>query len=258
MGEYTTIAWTDSSWNPWIGCTKVSLGCDHCYAEAQDHRWGHDSWGKDKPRRLTSEGNWRKPVQWNKEARIKGKRWKVFCGSLCDVMDDEAPSGARERLWELIDATPNLTWQLLTKRPHRYERYLPRHFKHRNVWLGFTAENQQFYDLRWSIVQPLVSMRGMISFVSYEPALGPLSIERWVDVNAGGWHWPQFFPTWVIAGGESGVGFRAMDPQWAVDLSRECAKHEVKFFMKQLSARTPKYGAELIPAELLIRQFPKE
>jgi len=122
MAKNTTIAWTHHTFNPWIGCTKVSMGCDNCYAETLDHRWGDDNWGKGKPRRITSDSNWRQPLAWNRAAANAGRIDKVFCGSMCDVMDDEAPAGGRERLWELIDQTPHLIWQLLTKRPHRYLR----------------------------------------------------------------------------------------------------------------------------------------
>jgi protein gp37 len=118
VGETTQIAWTKHTFNPWIGCTKVSPGCDNCYAETLNHRWGKDNWGKGKPRRRTEAANWRQPIKWDKEAAHLGRKDYVFCGSLCDVMDDEAPEGAREDLWRLIDATPNLIWQLLTKRPH--------------------------------------------------------------------------------------------------------------------------------------------
>ena len=137
MGEVTSIAWTDATFNPWHGCTKVSPGCDFCYAETLNHRWGKDNWGKGKPRRLTSDSNWNEPLRWQKRAIADGRHMKVFCASMADVMDDEAPEGARERLWALIDKTPNLIWQLLTKRPQRYARYLPKDgFVHDNVWLG--------------------------------------------------------------------------------------------------------------------------
>src|ERR1700733_10436637 len=181
MGEKTGISWTDSTFNPWIGCTKVSDGCDHCYAETLNHRWGSDNWGKGKPRRVTSDSNWREPIRWNKVAGSEGVKHKVFCASLADVMDDEAPAGVRERLWELIDNTPHLIWQLLTKRPHRYSRYLPQWFKHGNVWLGTSAENQEFYDIRWPILREVAHQYNAISWISYEPALGPLAMRPRVN-----------------------------------------------------------------------------
>lgn len=261
MGETTKIAWTEHTFNPWIGCTKVSPGCDNCYAESQDHRWGHDSWGKGKPRRVTSDTNWLQPVKWNKLAQEAGEQHLVFCASLADVMDDEAPEGVRERLWELINATPHLTWQLLTKRPQRYTRYLPKYgFDHNNVWLGTSAENQEFYDVRWPYLRDVCGEYKLVSFISYEPALGPLSIDKWMTQylmrnNAA---YFRLLPHWIICGGESGAGRRPMEQKWADDLKRECEMWQVDFFMKQMSARTPEEGAKLIPPHLLIRQFPVE
>src|ERR1700690_3208874 len=108
MGKDTSISWTDSTFSPWWGCTKVSPGCDNCYAETFDKRWGTPHWGKGVPRRVFSDKHWAEPLKWNRLAGASGKPWRVFCASMADVMDDEAPEGQRERLWELIDQTPNL------------------------------------------------------------------------------------------------------------------------------------------------------
>lgn len=245
MGAKTSIKWTDATFNPWWGCTKVSPGCDHCYAESFDKRVGGAHWGKGEPRRILSDDCWKGPLKWNREAEINGVRRKVFCASMADVMDDEAPAGQRERLWELIDATPQLIWQLLTKRPQRYERYLPSAFKHGNVWLGTSAEDQQNYDLRWPILQRAAVSYAAISFISYEPALGPLTMVEY-----------PYRPDWVICGGESGVKRRPMETAWAESLRVECERRGVAFFMKQMSAQTPAKGSDLIPAHLLIRKFP--
>ena len=252
MGKETAISWTTHTFNPWIGCTKVSPGCDNCYAATLDARWGHDSWGKSKPRRVTSNSYWMQPLRWNQEAAESGRKDFVFCASLADVMDDEAPVGIREKLWQLIDGTPHLTWQLLTKRPHRYERYLPANgFPHGNVWLGTSAENQQFYDVRWPILRRAARGLSLISFISYEPALGPLSILTGrADATK------NDYPDWLIIGAESGSKRRFFDATWAEKLKTECAALGVAYFVKQFSARTPEQGAALIPPELLIRQFP--
>ena len=168
-------------------------------------------------------------------------------------MDDEAPEGARERLWNLINSTPNLIWQLLTKRPHRYSRYLPSGgFVHKNAWLGTSAENQQFYNVRWPLLRLVCLDLGLVSFISYEPAIGPLSIE---PSHLSAIH-PRDFPDWMIAGGESGTHRRPMQTEWFEKVKAECEAHGVKFFCKQMSARTPEEGAKLIPSHLLIRQFP--
>jgi protein gp37 len=248
MGTETKISWCDHTHNPWIGCTKVSDGCDHCYAETLNHRWGNDNWGKGKPRRITSDANWKLPLKWDKEAYRLGRKDKVFCASLADVMDDEAPEGQRERLWELIDNTPNLIWQLLTKRPQRYVRYLPKEFKHCNVWLGMSAENQENFEIRADHLIDASVDRGTLAFISYEPALGPLTLSTR----------PNWQLDWLICGGESGNDRRPMEQSWVENIRRECAERGTKFFMKQMSARTPEIGASLIPAHLLVRQFPGE
>ena len=248
MGTETKISWTTHTHNPWIGCTKVSPGCDHCYAETLNHRWGNDNWGKGKPRRVTSDANWKQPLRWNKIAEAAGEKHKVFCASLADVMDDEAPEGQRERLWELIDSTPNLIWQLLTKRPQRYLRYLPKEFKYRNVWLGMSAENQETFEVRADHLIDASVNRGTVAFISYEPALGPLTLSTR----------PNWQLDWLICGGESGANRRPMEQIWVENIRRECDERGTKFFMKQMSARTPEEGAKLIPAHLLVRQFPGE
>jgi protein gp37 len=245
MGVDTNIAWTDHTFNPWWGCTKVSPGCDFCYAEAFDKRVGGAHWGKGQPRRTFGDEHWAQPLKWDRAAKAAGVKRKVFCASMADVMDDEAPEGQRDRLWQLIDATPNLIWQLLTKRPHRYSRYLPVGFAHNNVWLGTTTENQEFYDVRWPILCRVAISMGLKTFVSYEPAIGPLSIRQ-----------DDFVPHWLIFGGETGHGRRPMELAWAENIQRECRASGTKFFMKQFSASTPMRAAALIPAEMLIREFP--
>ena len=96
MGETTNIGWTQSTHNPWWGCTKVSAGCDHCYAETLDARWGDPHWGKGIPRRVMSDSYWKQPLKWDKAAGAAGVKHKVFCASMADVMYDEAPEGQRE------------------------------------------------------------------------------------------------------------------------------------------------------------------
>ena len=165
-----------------------------------------------------------------------GVKHKVFCGSMCDVMDDEAPEGERKKLWNLVNATPNLIWQLLTKRPQRYTRELPHRFVHRNVWLGVSAENQATYNLRWPVLSWHKYCRGYTVFISYEPALGPVST---LEANQ---HEKYGFPDWLICGGESGPVQRPMEVEWAEHISRECEENKVAFFMKQMAERNPFEG----------------
>lgn len=106
MADKTAISWTDHTFNPWWGCTKIAPGCDHCYAAALDKRTGGDFWNaKQKPRR-TSAANWKKPLKWNAQALADGKRHKVFCGSMMDWCDKDAPVGALDDLFDLIRKTP--------------------------------------------------------------------------------------------------------------------------------------------------------
>jgi len=257
MGKDTGIGWTEHTFNPWHGCTEVTPGCDNCYARVLDARWGGDHWGKGKPRRMFGDKHWKEPLLWNATAKKEGKNALVFCASMADVMDDEAPKGQRERLWELIDETPYLTWQLLTKRPTRYGSYLPERFAHNNVWLGTSAENQHFYNIRWSVLRVIAADYNLISFISYEPALGPLSMMAYLDSLPIKPDRFDDFPDWIICGAESGNNRRPMEEDWAENLQSECEITGVKFFMKQLGARTPEEGAKLIPPHLLIREFPE-
>jgi protein gp37 len=244
MGRETGISWTDHTFNPWWGCTKVSPGCDNCYADAFDKRTGGAHWGKGAPRRTFGDKHWNEPLRWNREAEAKGVQAKVFCASMADVMDDEAPEGQRQRLWELVDETPYLIWQFLTKRPHRYLRYLPpAGFMHHNAILGTTAEDQERYNARIGHVRHAADTFDLKCFVSYEPALGALSFQG----NS---------PDWLIFGGETGPNRRPMEQQWAEAIKAECDAFGVPFFMKQMSAATPARAAELIPPRLLIHNFP--
>lgn len=252
MGKTTGISWTDHTFNPWWGCTAVSAGCDHCYAEAFDKRVGGQHWGKGQPRRIMSDKYWAGPLAWNAIAQKAGVKAKVFCASMADVMDDEAPEGQRERLWKLIDQTPHLIWQLLTKRPHRYGRFLPEAFAHGNVWLGTTAEDQANFDIRWPILCAAAVRRDLVSFISYEPALGPLFMKPAI-----GPLYALKYPDWIIFGGESGPGRRPMEQAWVQVLIEQCDKTGTRVFVKQFGAATPEAGKLLIPQFLRIHDFPK-
>lgn len=236
MAENSKIEWTDHTFNPWIGCQKVSPGCDHCYAEAMmDHRLGRVQWGPHGERLRTSVANWRKPLQWAKAA-TGGVRQRVFCASLADWLDNQVPDQWRWDLAELIQQTPQLDWLLLTKRIETFDKRAPwsKTAIPANVWIGMTAEDQDHYDRRWPYLD---AVHAPVRFVSYEPALGPLRIGR-------------TRPSWIICGGESGRGARTMHPQWARDLKAECEAVRVPFFMKQMTGKTP------IPDDLLRRDFP--
>jgi protein gp37 len=253
MGEFSKIEWTTHTFNPWIGCQKVSPGCDNCYAEAlMDNRLGRVQWGPHGERKRTSEANWRKPRQWAKAAN--GERQRVFCASLADWLDNKVPEQWREDLAVLIDDTPQLDWLLLTKRIENFNKLAPWHHDDvpPNVWLGVTIENQDAANKRIPI---LCKIQARVRFLSCEPMLGEIDLER------GGFTFlrqiksPQgciYEPVhWVICGGESGPHRRPMDLAWARKLRDDCRASGVPFFMKQIDK------VRSIPDDLMVRQFPE-
>lgn len=239
MAENSKIEWTDHTFNPWIGCQKVSPGCDHCYAESLSKRYGWVEWGPHGERKRTSEANWKKPRQWNKAAKDAGRRPRVFCSSLADVFDNQVEESWRIDLFDLIGDTEHLDWLLLTKRPENIRKMLPTNWNvadYYNVWLGTTCEDQPAYDRRWPILDDIPAA---VHFISYEPAIGPLRLHNG----------PQQ-PDWLICGGESGPGARMMELDWAADIKADCERAGVYFFMKQMTGKKP------IPAHLFLREFP--
>lgn len=227
MGETTAISWTDSTFNPWIGCQRVSPGCVNCYAEALDHRWrpGRERWGPTAERTRTSDENWRKPLAWNGIAEKHGKRRRVFCSSLADVFEDRAELVPwRAQLFELILQTPWLDWQLLTKRPENIRSLWPKNLNGPgplfwpNVWLGTTVEDRT----RMPRAETLAEIPAVVHFLSCEPMLEDLS-----DLPLAGIEW-------VICGGESGPGARVFEVHAAKELLKHCDRHDVAFFMKQV------------------------
>lgn len=279
MAERTEIAWCDSTFNPWIGCTKVSPGCANCYAERDfDHRKHVAKWGAGQPRHRTSEPYWRQPLRWQRtaardawELKITGRvtdesgdvivwhRPRVFVASLADVFDPEVPAEWRRDLFFLITQCHSLDFLLLTKRPHLVEQQLKEistgpvaHWDLwgdwqlagglPNVWLGTTVEDQARADER---IPALLSIPARMRFLSCEPLLGPVEIfgEGLGEgpANGGTIHW-------VIAGGESGPKARPMHPDWARSLRDQCAEAKVPFFFKQWGESLPR---DQVPAQPL-------
>lgn len=208
--ENSKIEWTDHTFNPWMGCTKVSPACKNCYAERDmDHRYGKVAWGPNGMRVMTSEAYWKKPLKWNKDSATSGNRQRVFCASLADVFEDWGGhmldaklellwnecagqtlemDDARQSLFDLIDETPNLDWLLLTKRPENIRRMWPALYspvgKHlcskKNVWLGCSVENQEQANKR---IPELLNCRDLapVLFLSCEPLLGPVNLSKWIS-----------------------------------------------------------------------------
>ncbi len=238
VAKSTSIEWTDHTFNPWWGCTKVSPGCDHCYAELWARRVGESVWGRDEPRRFFSDAHWRQPRAWNSDAMERGERRRVFCASMADVFEDRRDlDSERERLWRLITETPNLDWQLLTKRPQNVCRLSPWQGEWpKNVWLGTTVEDQVRADLRVPI---LLRVPASVRFLSCEPLLGPVDLSVLVGAER--------HIHWIIAGGESGPGARPMDPTWVRRLRDFCRASHIAFHFKQWGHWAPKPPSKLTP-----------
>lgn len=260
MAESSNIAWTKSTFNPWIGCTKVGPGCDNCYAEAQDARkifQGNAHWGVGIPRMRTSPSNWNQVRRWNKQAPntefagIKGY-WPVFSASLADIFDNEVPDDWRTDFWALVRECENLTFLIVTKRIGNARRMLPADWGcgYANVRLIITVTGQEEADRD---IPKLLSTPAVSRGLSMEPLLGPVNLSRHLWKCCGspqpghqgnGWTVPPDPPTccecpdpseihWVIVGGESTSSARPMHPDWARCLRDQCKEAGVSFFFKQ-------------------------
>lgn len=241
MADKSNIEWTDSTFNPWEGCTKVGPGCDNCYAENRNARFAGGTainWGPGAPRRRTSTANWNLPKRWNAQADAfmaqHGRRQRVFCASLADVFDNAVDPQWRADLFELIERTPNLDWLLLTKRvgnvvPMSMNANWPMPMP-RNIWLGASIVNREEM-LRDG--PKLKQVPARVHFWSCEPLLSDLGeIPR------------ELMPHWIIAGGESGPGARPMHPDWARSLRDQCEAAGVPFLFKQWGEWTPGENVE--------------
>jgi len=268
MGENSKIEWTHHTFNPWVGCTKVSDGCANCYAESWAKRSGLVSWGKGQERRRTSATKWREPVKWDREAEecvarsSDYERPRVFCASLADWLDDEAPLEWLADLVELIRTTPNLDWLLLTKRPENFQERMSSLAQFRevgspqflwelswlnghppgNVWIGTTTENQPMAEQR---IPFLLRIPATVRFLSCEPLLGALDL-AYACFNGADSFGTMPGIDWVIAGGESGAQARPMEPEWARGIRDQCRLAEVPFFFKQWGGRAKKAAGRIL------------
>lgn len=282
MATETKIEWCHHTFNPWRGCTKVSAGCTHCYAETMSKRNPKTLgvWGDSGTRVVASEAMWREPLKWDKAAVKAGERRRVFCASLADWLEDRPELVApRVRLYHLIEQTKNLDWLLLTKRIENYQRFqggdgVPRSWTESvrsNVWLGVSVENQAAADERISLLKQTPAA---VRFLSVEPLLGPVRLPfRYGDDPYHGDYGQSLIHQaidWVIVGGESGPGARPCNVEWIRSIVRQCSDTDVACFVKQLGSKPektsgaglerlkdPKGGdMEEWPADLRVRQFP--
>ena len=176
MVQNSKIEWTDHTFNLVIGCAKVSPGCASCYAETMNTRRGWAEWGKDGIRKVMSESYWKEPLKWNRKATELGQRQRVFCSSLADVFEDHPTvNEQRLRLWELIKQTPALDWQLLTKRPENFKKFLPADWEngYPNVMLGVSVEKFKQALIR---IPELISTPATKRFLSCEPLLADIDL----------------------------------------------------------------------------------
>lgn len=259
-GEYTRISWADLTFNGWWGCAKKSPACRFCYADGTAKRWGHDVWGKRKPRRTFGPKHWHQPEVWNRRALTVGRRLTVFCGSMKDVFEDHPQlPDERAKLWPLVEATTNLIWMLTTKRPENAAAMVPEHWMRdgwpENVWLGVSAETQRFAQERLPIALglPVTGTR----FVSCEPQLEDLDLTSWAGPRGGG-------IDWVIGGGGSGQDHRKSELAWFRSLRDQALAAGATFHFKQLGQELAReLGApgkgdkpEHWPVDLRIQEVP--
>lgn len=225
MAEVSEISWTDATFNPWIGCMKVSPACDNCYAERDNGRrhWV-PGWGAGVPRRRTSEQNWNNPRRWDRKAAATGKPLRVFCASLADVFDNEVEQAWREDLWRLVRETPNLRWILLTKRVGNANKMLPADWGagYPNAGIMSTLESQDVWDRDFP---KLMATPAAWHGVSAEPLLSRVAIGDLVMRHG--------VPDWIITGGESGPNFRPLDMEAVRIIRDDCERFGITFHHKQ-------------------------
>lgn len=285
MSETTSIEWCDATFNPWWGCQKVSPACDHCYAERDAKRYqpGKVLWGVGAERRTFGEKHWNEPLRWARTMPAKlGRRPRVFCASMGDWLDLDAPLDQFVRLLDTIRRTPELDWLLLSKRIGNWRKRLEQvrdgdldqvsnELGHwicdwlgghapATVWLGATVVNQDEADRD---VPKLLLTPARVRFLSIEPMLGPINLAEMEEDGGDSYldpltawtaeemtaMWGEPMPAhprvdWVICGGESGPHARPMHPDWVRSLRDQCAAAGVPFLFKQWGEHSMEYDRD--------------
>lgn len=225
MALKSAIEWTESTWNPVTGCSKVSAGCEHCYAERM-------------ARRLKAMGS---PnyvngfqVTLHPDALELPLKWKkpqlIFVNSMSDLFHDEVPLEFIQRIFDVMTRASHHQFQILTKRSRRLLKLNDKLHWPDNVWMGVSVENIH-YTYR---IDHLRQTDARIKFLSLEPLLGPLPGLKLERIN------------WVITGGESGPQARPMDPNWVLDIRDQCVRQKVPFFFKQWGGFNKKKNGRLL------------
>jgi protein gp37 len=242
VAEDTPIEWADHTFNPWEGCQETgSPACVPCYARERNKRFAPKggprvapNWGPHAPRRRTAPANWRKPLKWAREAAAffaeHGRRQRVFSASLADIFDNAVDPQWRRDLFDLIDATPELDWLLLTKRAGIVMKLLAeigRTGLPANVWMGATVVTQEEADRD---IPKLLAIPARVRFLSMEPLMEYVDILRYLQTLG---------LDWVIVGGMSGRTATPMHPRWAAALRDQCASTGTAFLFKQWGEWAP-------------------
>jgi len=239
MANGTQIEWTDATWNPVTGCTKITAGCDNCYAERFSERFrgvpnhpfenGFDLTLR--PARLTQPLKWREPR-------------RIFVNSMSDLFHKEVPRSFIDQVFDTMEKATWHTFQVLTKRSSLLTRYLARRYPTSlapsHIWLGVSVEDAQ-NAIR---IKHLRAARASVKFISFEPLIGPIGK---VDLSG---------IDWAIVGGESGPRARVMAEEWALDLRDQCRAQKVAFFFKQWGGIRPKTGGRMLKGREW-NQYPK-
>jgi len=225
MATKSTIEWTESTWNPVTGCTRISLGCLHCYAQRMAERlraMGQERYKNGfrltiHPEALDEPYHWKKP-------RI------IFVNSMSDLFHEKIPFEFIRDVFQAMNDNKHHTFQILTKRSERLREMAPKLYWSENIWMGVTIESNGYVrradDLR--------KVDAAVRFLSLEPLLGPLP-----DLELDG-------IDWVIVGGESGPGARPMKEKWVLDIKQKCEKENIPFFFKQWGGINRKKAGRLL------------
>jgi protein gp37 len=240
MAENSPIEWTDTTWNPVTGCTKISAGCDNCYAARFSERFrgvpGHPfETGFDltlRPERLTQPLGWKRPRM-------------IFVNSMSDLFQKEIPKAHISAVFDTMEKADWHIYQVLTKRSSLLQKFINDRYRTRktraHMWFGVSVENEQAISRIAHLQKANVSVR----FLSVEPLIGHVGRLNLSGID------------WVIVGGESGPGARPMNPEWAIDIRNQCVAARVAFFFKQWGGRSPKTGGRLLEGREW-NQFPKK
>jgi protein gp37 len=240
MADKSSIEWTDATWNPVTGCTKISAGCDNCYAARFSERFrgvpGHP-FERGFDLTLRSE-RLLQPIEW-KRSRM------IFVNSMSDLFHKEIPKEHISKVFDTMEKADWHTYQVLTKRSSLLQKFTDERYRTRkapeHIWFGVSVENDKVVSRVTHLQNANVSVR----FLSIEPLIGPVGKLNLKSID------------WVIVGGESGPGARPMDPKWAIEIRNQCVESKVAFFFKQWGGRTPKAGGRLLEGREW-NQFPGE